>query len=49
MKIKLILIIALLVLAFANQGLAQTLWFGDQVLVTRNIFDYNLLGGGARA
>jgi len=42
MKIKLILTIALLVLAFTNQGLAQ-------VLVTRNILDYNLLGGGARA
>ena len=42
MKIKLILTIALLVLAFTNQGLPQ-------VLVTRNILDYNLLGGGARA
>ncbi len=49
MKTKLILTIALLVLAFTSQGLAQTLWFGNQVLVTRNILDYNLLGGGARA
>ncbi len=49
MKIKLILIIALLVLAFTNQGLTQTLLLGNQVLVTRNILDYNLLGGGARA
>lgn len=42
MKLKLILTIALLVLAFTNLG-------SPQVLVTRNILDYNLLGGGARA
>ncbi|HVP35815.1 MAG TPA: hypothetical protein VMT04_02355 [Terriglobales bacterium] len=49
MKLKLILITALLLLAFVDLGLSQTLWFGDQVLVTRNILDYNLIGGGARA
>lgn len=42
MKLKLILTTALLVLAFTNFGFPQ-------VTATRNIFDFNLLGGGARA
>jgi len=49
MKIKLILTIALLTLIFTNPGFSQVLVTGNQVLVTRNILDYNLLGGGARA
>lgn len=49
MKLKLILITALLCLAFAEMGFSQALVLGNQVLVTRNILDYNLLGGGARA
>ncbi|MFH0931275.1 MAG: outer membrane protein transport protein [Candidatus Zixiibacteriota bacterium] len=42
MKLKLTLTIALLFLVFVNLGYPQ-------VLVTRNIMDYNFLGGGARA
>lgn len=49
MKLKLILTIALLTLIFTNPGISQVKVTGDQVLVTRNILDYNLLGGGARA
>jgi hypothetical protein len=49
MKIKLILIIALLCVVFVDPGFSQILVVGNQVLVTRNILDYNLLGGGARA
>jgi long-subunit fatty acid transport protein len=42
MKLKLTLTIGLLVLVFVNLGYPQ-------VTVTRNILDYNFLGGGARA
>ncbi len=42
MKLKLSLTIGLLVLVFVNLGYPQ-------VTVTRNILDYNFLGGGARA
>jgi len=42
MKLKLSLTIALLVLVFVNLGYPQ-------VTVTRNIMDYNFIGGGARA
>jgi hypothetical protein len=42
MKLKLTLTIGLLVLALVNLGYPQ-------VTVTRNILDYNFLGGGARA
>jgi long-subunit fatty acid transport protein len=48
MKLKLSLTVTLLVLAFVNLGYAQIGPEG-QVLVTRNIMDYNFLGGGARA
>ena len=49
MKLKLILTIALLTLIFTNPGFSQVRVIGNQAIVTRNILDYNLLGGGARA
>lgn len=48
MKLKLSLTAALLVLVLVNLGYPQVGQEG-QVLVTRNIMDYNFLGGGARA
>ncbi|MDH4223943.1 MAG: hypothetical protein OEV55_10455, partial [candidate division Zixibacteria bacterium] len=48
MKLKLSLTVALLVIVFINTGYPQ-LGYEGQVLVTRNLMNYNFLGGGARA